>query len=325
MLTLPSLIVTVLLGQGSPAPSAGEFLPKYRAALTSLEERFGEMRAEGEWSEVLDKPGWPKPKRDRRYRLTYAASGGRYLASRVLLSDEGKPAESYFEQLFLYNLPRVVTLERYSPEADYLVEKAAGPDESRDESMSVNVNRFFRAPFATGLGPNRELIDSGRLTITRVTALDRDGERLLRADFDYRPTEPRAKRLLGYWVVAPDRGWVLREYRVEPQAADAAVTTGTIEYQSGAGPIPDPANVSVSIRSKNGFESRNSISFTSIEHVATPAAEFGLAAYGLGDYEQMLQPSGTRYGPFLFFLAFAGVALVVSLVFRRYAKKAAAA
>jgi len=96
----------------------------------------------------------------------------------------------------------------------------------------------------------------------------------------------------------------------------APLFRGEVEYSSGESDFPVPTKVDHRVIAANGFNEIYIYTFKDMQRVPTPALEFLLAGYGLGDLEAPVRPR-TNVLPYFFF-GLAAVALFALLALNRY-------
>jgi hypothetical protein len=123
-------------------------------------------------------------------------------------------------------------------------------------------------------------------------------------------------------VVDRAAGWILREYELRIGGDDSAVMRGSVVYSPTDGSPPIPKSVTYDTSYSNGAGHKVSFHISEIDRQPTPAREFTLDYYGLGDFQSAARPGSNLVSYGLFGLALFALCLGA---FLRHRNRASAA
>jgi hypothetical protein len=210
------------------------------------------------------------------------------------------------------------------PGAPYFLERSDPPG-----SYTVDKERYRRlilaAPYCPGhLAEFPECVNSPNFKVSGVAPVSDSGGQLLRASFEYSPTDQKKRRLSGWLDVDPAMNWAVRNYEI--QARNPAKKPELTKFVGTAGFTRNGEAVVLATSdstSRTGNEDytysvKRTVEISKFEFVATPSQEFTLAAYGLGEFENPSRRRSNRTA--LYAAAAAAGCLAVGIVLNRRAK-----
>jgi len=135
-----------------------------------------------------------------------------------------------------------------------------------------------------------DMVGSPGFLLKGVTQSVREGDPLIRVDFEFAETgskdAPRNMKMHGFMVVDPSRSMALREYDLQSESMSkpglAVHATGRNYYSREKG-LPKPTKVISELTYSTKNVIRNVFEVERWDYERTPAQDFSLAAYGLGD------------------------------------------
>jgi len=192
-----------------------------------------------------------------------------------------------------------------------------------------------RSEASAGVHLLPELRELGEFLVTKVEAINTDGESLTRVEFEYRPNNPEDDQrqnyynMSGWFLVDPNLDNAVRAYEVErhdvvhpeDNSLDLEIS-GKVRYVEGSACRYLPQEVRytyVSVR-PDGRRFERALWFEGEDYSTDPVPdrEFTLAAYGLGDVARPAGGPRGMLGYWAFGIAVAAISL--SIVLKRMSR-----
>jgi len=318
-----------------------EFVTEFRRASQILPEAYRNIQVEGVTTLQVERtyPGQPtkKPRRTLRVNklsLTLSDSNEKIVligenANGIDEKNEKDETETIAPKIrsarvVVDAVKQAFIVGNTSPGAPYFLERSDPPG-----SYSVDTDRYRRlilaAPYCPGHLPEfPDCVSSPTFKVSEITQVSDSGERLLKASFEYSPSDRKKRKLSGWLAVDPAMNWAVRKYEIlirnPAKTPELTKFVGTASFTRNGETV---VLVKSESSSRTGNEDytytlKRIIEISRFAFVATPAHEFTLAAYGLGDFENPSRRSTNRIP--LYATAVAIGALAVGVILNRRAK-----
>jgi hypothetical protein len=196
----------------------------------------------------------------------------------------------------------------------------------------------IRAPFSIGSFPLPALLRHPTFRVLKLREGEREGVRVIRADFEVRPgqpfTDPRISRtrepVWGWFEVAPDQEWTVRAFEYTCMAVGRkpeippvkARGNGEVSYTIGSDGRPMVTYFKWSI-SWRDLPPDSMIEMKDIQIEYSPVSEdrFRLSYYGLPEPPGVTWVQEKRTPVYVWLLVAAGVLLTLGIFFRWLARR----
>jgi hypothetical protein len=318
-----AMLLAVLSGERDAEQlDAGRVLSQYKDALERLaSEAYAPLRA----TATRESESSRKDKPSRKFSYTYKFSINDNKHIKIYDINNNNKAEA----IYLLIDDRYFTLGRTPDRPDYRLYGAGAPGGPYFQNMEHGLSALHRATYSINDDDIREIIARKGFEARRATRLAHGDGDLIRLDFAVTPppaspggSDHRAP-LVGGWVVV-DRaaGWILRECELRFGGEYSTVIRGSVVYPPSDGSPAIPKSVTYDTSYSNGAGHKVSFHITEIDRQPTPAREFTLDYYGLGDFQSAARPGSNLVSYGLFGLALFALGLGALL---RYRNRASAA
>lgn len=252
---------------GTPAERVRLEYPK---ALIHLEQAYGHVQGSGLLSQHFVAAG--KEDIHRSFRVEFALDGERCLARTLSLGDSGR-------ELIYGQNPRPFQIRKGREGRPYTI-----VDLENSEATDFFVRRYAatyaHSPFAINAVPISTLMDDPGFKIGTVEPERIGDDDCLKIHYNLRSESWRIGA--GWWAVAPNRGWILRQAHWANADAPANKTDMAIDYLQDSEGRQTPSVVQITVIDE-GLNYNYQFKFDSIDFSKPPGEVFSLAHYGLPD------------------------------------------
>jgi hypothetical protein len=229
----------------------------------------------------------PNPPRNRSTptKIDFISSDG---SERIRIVG-GKPEDG--ERVVAHTAQQKFSVRRNSPSEPYFLEKMYG-GEGNWPAVERWRGHIRDAPYRPGNCPGfPKGVGAPEFKVQEVTRLVRDGHREFTFRFQFVPKDHALPELEGRMTVDESLNWVIREFdfderhHMENQKVMVVHQTGSNDYKLDRGAaIPTEIRFSQTFSQAVRYEYRYEI--TKFVLGPTPAEQFKLASFGLGDFDQ---------------------------------------
>ena len=301
---------------------AGRLRDEMPAALKQLESVLSQAQAE---ARLVERQG----EFQSEYQVRLWIDGPRQRCDLVWAKEFAGHPQGY-EQMFVQNEANGFELAR-DPDSKSkpMIRSLGPPGEEYESGVGYYARRHLHAPIGLDR-PLTTLMEEPSFRFEAVTALEREGRRLIRADFRITPTRPlpifiqpvwTAKSVKGWVIFDPEARWAIQEMEVTAEMTNGQTMTrlNRVEYAPIEGDpaqaVPLPRKVVQTWNTTDRDPATITLEFDAIRLEPTPADQFTLAAFGLGD---LATPGGAGGNEWLWVVAaLALVGIVAILVVTR--------
>lgn len=301
---LAALPVTCLADD--PADLRDRVLKEYPPALARLEAFYSRMRLEGTFSETLINDGKEEPRSVSHYLL--ARDGESRKIERVIV-EPGNRSIPIGNSLASCSGPVYsFRLRKENAAASYKIkDMGAAHDKTILKDLGLVEHYSMFSPICSCNVLNRMIMADPTFRLGEVTEVLDGGQRCLKIEYEVKP-DAKYPKIPGWWLVAPDLGWVLIEFDGIFGTHQNIHRHGKIEYGKTVEGIALLKSVMLTHPSYiRSFEVER------IEPGPVPASEFTLTAFGLPELDRpespalMSSPAPWLFGAAALFLALAFV------------------
>lgn len=315
-----SIIVLILLGAArASASEVDEFLKSYRESRIRLLTRYENCRATGVETETVTKPGVAAPVRRFVQEYEYTRTGvdeKLSVKTREAMIDGEDKLDLYPSGTIIRRGDRLYAVKRSIESGDFSLVVLGSIDDPRIRDLNRNRDRLFH-PTCDGPGFNLPLfLDKPELSIQSVKEENRDGESLVRVDYTITHKTPKAPVQRAWCLLRPDLDWSLREFETIYEGSVPFSYSGVVSYEPG--PSPKPKTLQQKLILPGSMQVYD-FSYDRFDFVKSPAKDFSLAVYGLGEVESL--PSKPKNHLPYWFGGVAAIALILSLWLRIVANR----
>jgi hypothetical protein len=309
-----TLIALMILSQ-----SQDSRILQYEKEAVKLRDYYSQMKARAVIEQEIISPPPNSRSVTRHINIRYVASSGRKLVSTVITSDSRNVETPYLESVLVedphyeVNPPLQFALHRKKKNGSY---ELVNLDHSSrpTTSMIKTSDAFFMAGSTMDQFSIPDLFESKDFSIKKVENVKSQDNELIKFYFRLNGKNDVAG-MEGYFEVNPLLHWVLTSYRFKTDDSFREIE-GLIKYAESKGSNPpDPVEVSIIGSYSNKSKRKTIYRIEQMEHDPSPASDFKLSAFGLGD---LALPGDTKSYTHLWFFAIAFVAVILSFFLRRY-------
>jgi hypothetical protein len=348
---LLGFVIPALAGFAPDEPSVETALSDYQKGLKALEEKFSHCKGEGVYSTFrLPKNSNQRVETKAKIEFAYSPGKGRQAKSPIPWNQpETKPDPTKkadlalnFQTIIGYNDKYSFFVGRSTPTAAPVIEWLDPGQKGGRRQIDNSVGFLSLCPIAIYHVRLSDYFQRKAFHVDRVVELP-TSSKSRRWKFVFSEPMPQGLKknarpaVAGWFVVAPDDGWLLHEYGIvhaNPITGEKIYTyVGHVAYEknSHGEQIPtragsrlywgafdsDPVISNPSIVAREGED----LEFTSFQFTDSPSSDFTLSGFGLPEYGQTVaQVSAARSRPWWIF-AIAGLSGVAAFVLRRLATR----
>ncbi len=322
ILLIPSGFPRAAAAERDPASEIDDFLKSYREARARLLSQYESCRAAGVMTDTLTDRGASSPRRLVVQEYEYAVTG----ANERLATKQGKAtlggedqSSSYPEGIILRRGTQLYALKGSTEGGDYSLVFRGGDLSAGVRDLDKNRGRFFR-PTCDAPGFNLPVfLDKPELSIQSVKPETRNGEALVRVDYTVTLKVPKAPIQRAWCLLKPDSDWSLREFETVYEGGTTPYSySGVVNYAPGSDPVPKFKSVQQKLTLPGSVQVTD-FTYDRFDFADSPASEFSLARYGLGEVEA--PPSRPTNRLPLWFGGIAAITLILSVWLRVVAKR----
>lgn len=192
--------------------------------------------------------------------------------------------------------------------SSFQVGGAAGDVQRYDQMVGMYIKCTYR-PWNLS---DRYFFPEPSFVVGRVIPVVKDGLSLAHVEFEIRYAKGEMEQYkdtryaAGWFEARPDQNWIIQEW-VASSAKIQEATHIKIEFGGGRDGLPLPKRIS-----RSAPLGRHVIVFDSIDHAATPAREFTLAAFGLPEIDRKPEPPSRNRTAYV--LIGAGILVLVAAI-----------
>jgi hypothetical protein len=301
----------------APASEVDEFLKSYREARARLLSRYERCRASGVMTDTLTDVGASSPRRRMVQEYEYVRMGDDekiiFKIREATIGGEDK-LKDYSAGTLIRRGSRVYAVKGSTEEGNYSLAYRGGTDDPISVRELDRYRRRFFRPTCDAPGFNLPVyLDKPELSVKSVKPVTRDGESLVRVDYTVRLSDPKLPLQRAWCLLRPDWDWSLREFETTYGSASPFSYSGVVSYEPGSGPAPKPKAIQLKYTLPGSVQVTD-FPYDRFDFVESPAKDFSLAPYGLGEVES--PPSRPKNRLLLWFGGIALVALILSVWLR---------
>jgi hypothetical protein len=300
---LPAFPVRAATRDGEVDPAG--FVTEYRRAVQVFRDAYRDIQVEGfVTSQVERRFSNPSSKNSRNVvvrEFAYASTGGNQKMRVVTMErngaakDEqtkavgGAAPKSSIEAVQVHAGDHTFVVRRTKSDVPYELVRSRLA-RSLDAEYEASRREIVDAPFCpANLSEFPDCVWSPEFKVQEVTRVTNVDGSLVKARFEYLPTDKQRHPMRGWIALDPVMNWAVRNYEIEihyPNARPEAVKlVGWVRYKKQQAVVV-PLEMSCTSTASNKqvtLESDRKLGILKFEFAVTPAVEFTPAAYGLRD------------------------------------------
>jgi hypothetical protein len=337
-----ALLVTVTHGPAAAFSQAdaeseslppSDFLRRYRDVLKRQMERYHDVRADGKISGRTELPkrtsqgkdtSQKRPASSPVFRSFSLVRSGVNEKLHLVRTGGSAPVDGVAVNAGSH----AFRVRRGTPGGPFMLDRSETKNETW-KMTEVLRRKVLDAPYSpAGLREFPAYVVDPQFQVTQVVRTAGPEGPTIKFSFRYLPNVPKTKPNLEGWVrLEGASDWVIRDYelsatwwmldKAKKRVESVAQHSGSILYKQTHG-VPVPAEIRHSEHRKSGFIDESVYQIDDFQLGPTPAEEFTLAAYGLGDFERPTERATNRSTHYV--VLFGATALVMSLVLAAIAR-----
>ena len=237
---------------------------------------------------------------------------------------QGK-APSYTEATYVQGPDQPFIARRSSKGGKFALQaRGNGPEGAPAARLfETEINSYFRAPISIDGRYIPDIIASSDFKFTKASEIQRDGHKMIKLDFQYKPAQTPERGIYGWFVADPVLRMAIIEFDSRYFVIRHGTTTfyhGSIKYApSTADGYPVPERIEYIYNNKyernRDVNEKRTFVVTEFSRRAIPASEFTMASFGLSDANVIPVQHSSRV-PF-WLLGVGLIALVISILLAR--------
>jgi hypothetical protein len=322
------------VGVEGDALSSSDFLSRYRDVLDRQRVRYHDARVDGKISGRMDRP--KKASQDKNTKQTRPDSSPDSISFSMVRSGVNeklhfvRTGRSPADRVVVSAGPHAFRVRRGSPNEPYTLSRSETKDKG-DAGWRMTEKlrpRVLDAPYLpAGLLDFPAYVMDPHFQVKQVVRTMGSGGPAIRFFFRSLPNGPKKPNLEGWVRLEGASDWVIRDYELEAtwslldqekkRVDRVNKHSGSIVYTQKDG-VSVPSEIRYTERRSTGTVEENVFQIDNFTLGATPAEEFTLAAFGLGDFERPMARATNRGSYYLAILG--ATVLIISFILAAIAR-----